>query len=138
MLFHLSSPIRIAQRITSAVALETYATGQSNANLVLREIYWGIAWLADIFHRCELKTSHARAECTGSVMEALVTALRPAKLQQPLFEVANTIAHHLRCSRAVIGTVENQTAKVKALSNATLFENNTALICIDLSRSSKK
>ena len=124
----ISYPIRIAQRIAGAVALETRVTSQSNADIVLRKIHWGVAWLADIFHRRELEKNNARVERIGSVMEAVATSLRPTKLQQTLFEVANTVAHHLRCSRTAIGMVENQTVKVKALSNAASFEKNTALV----------
>ena len=122
-----SYPIRVADRIVGAVALETHPTRPANVNDILREIHWGIAWLADIFHQRELQSATTRVDRIGSVMETVASALRPVKLQQSLFEVANTTARHLRCSRAAIGLVHDETMKLAALSDAAWFEKNTSV-----------
>lgn len=124
----ISYPIQVGDRIAGAVALETFSSEQTSINRALREIHWGIAWLADIFNRRELQLADAKATRIASVMEALATSLRSAKLQQTLFEVANSIARQLKCSRTAIGIVHREAVKVAALSDAAWIEKNTNLV----------
>jgi Barrel-sandwich domain of CusB or HlyD membrane-fusion/GAF domain len=121
-------PIQIAERLLGAVVLEISARPDPEVHALLRQLHWGIAWLHDLSRRREMAANEARAERIGTVMETLATALRPGRLQQVLFDVANHVAQHLRCSRVAIGLVEDDKARVAALSNAAWFEKNANIV----------
>jgi hypothetical protein len=121
-------PIVVMERTVGVVALELLASDEARIGAAARQLHWGIAWISDLLHRREAQQAGARIERIGSVMEAVATALRPATLQQTLFEVANHLARHLRCSRAVIGLVDGHSVRVAALSDAAWFEKNSAVV----------
>lgn len=121
-------PIEVSQRLLGAVVLEVSARPESEVHALLRQLHWGIAWLHDLSRRRDMAANEIRAERIGSVMEAMATALRPGRLQQVLFDVANHVAQHLRCSRVAIGLVEDDKARVAALSNAAWFEKNSNIV----------
>lgn len=125
---HIAYPIEASHHMLGAVVLEAKDRSEADLASLLREIHWGMAWLYDWFHRQELATSEAKANRIGSSMEVLATALRKGKLQQTLFDVANQIGQHLRCSRVAIGLADKDTLRVLALSNAAWFEKNANIM----------
>ena len=125
---HVAYPIEASQRMLGAVVLEATDRAEADLATLLRDIHWGMAWLHDWFHRQELATCEAKTERIGSSMEVLATALRKGKLQQILFDVANQIGQHLRCSRVAIGLANEDTLRVFALSNAAWFEKNANIM----------
>lgn len=125
---HVAYPLEVSQRMLGAIVLEATDRTEVEVASLLRQIHWGIAWLHDGFHRRELVTYQAKTERIGSAMEVLATALRKSKLQQTLFDVANQIGQHLRCSRVAIGLAQDDVLRVHALSNAAWFEKNASIM----------
>lgn len=121
-------PVQVLDRTIGAVALEIAVSDQAKIAAALRQLHWSIAWISDLFHRRELQQAAAKTQLIGSVMEGIATALRPAKLQQSLFDVANHLARQLRCSRVAIGLTEGHAVRVAALSDAAWFEKNTSVV----------
>lgn len=125
---HIAYPLEVSQRVLGAVVLEATDRPESEIATLLRQIHWGIAWLHDWFHRRELATNAIRTERIGSALEVLATALRKSKLQQSLFDIANHISQHLRCSRVAIGLAQDDVLRIQALSNAAWFEKNANIM----------
>jgi Barrel-sandwich domain of CusB or HlyD membrane-fusion/GAF domain len=121
-------PLQLMDRTIGAVALEIWVADDAKVSAVLRQLHWGVAWISDLFHRRELQEAGAKIERIGSVMEGVATALRESTLQQTLFEVANHLARHLRCSRVAIGLTEGHSVKVAALSDAAWFEKSSSVV----------
>src|SRR5258706_176255 len=110
------------------VLLQSGQTDNYVVSAVLRLLHWSVAWISDLFHRREVQDAGAKIERIGSVMEGVATALRQASLQQTLFEVANHLARHLRCSRVALGLTEGHSVKVAALSHAPWFEKKSSVV----------
>ncbi len=121
-------PLQVMDRTIGAVALEIWVSDEAKVSAVLRQLHWSVAWISDLFHRRELQEAGAKLERIGSVMEGIATALRQGRLQQTLFEVANHLARHLRCSRVALGLTEGHSVKVAALSDAAWFEKNSSVV----------
>lgn len=121
-------PIEVSQRMVGAVVLEAGARPEAEVHALLRQLHWGVAWLHDLFNRRELAINQGKSERIGSVMEVLATALRRARLQQTLFDIANHVGRQMHCSRVAVGLVTNGSLKVAALSNAAWFEKNTSVV----------
>lgn len=121
-------PLEVSKRMLGAVVLEVTDRTEVEVSSLLRQIFWGLAWLYDWFHQRELTSATTKTEHIGSVLEVLATALRKGKLQQILFDVANQIGQHLRCSRVAIGLAQNDNLRVFALSNAAWFEKNANIM----------
>lgn len=125
---HVAYPIEVSQRMVGAVVLEASARPEAEVHALLRQLHWGVAWLHDLFNRRELAINQGKSERIGSVMEVLATALRRARLQQTLFDIANHVGRQMHCSRVAVGLVTNGSLKVAALSNAAWFEKNTSVV----------
>lgn len=125
---HIAYPLEVSQHMLGAVVLEAGDRAEAEVAALLRQMHWGIAWLHDWFHRQELARFGTKTERIGSAMEVLATALRKNKLQQTLFDVANQVGQHLRCSRVAIGLAKDDALRVQALSNAAWFEKNANIM----------
>ena len=102
---HIAYPVELSKRMVGAVVLEAAVRSEAEVHAMLRQLHWGIAWVRDLFHRHEVVNSQSKSARIGSVMEVIATALRPNRLQQTLFDIANHVARQLQCSRVAIGTV---------------------------------
>jgi multidrug resistance efflux pump len=125
---HVAYPVEIAQRMVGSVVLEVTPRPEPEIHALLRQLHWGIAWLYNLSQRRELTSLETKADRIGSVMEVLTTALQQNRLQQALFDVANHVARHLDCSRVAVGLVDEDTVRIKALSNAAWFEKNANIV----------
>lgn len=124
---HIAYPLMVDEHIAGVVAVETVCP-DGEVGDVLREIHWGGAWLANLLAGRELSEAIRAKERVGSVLEATAVALRHGKLQQALFEVANTLRQHFACARVAIGLVDLATVKLTALSEAATFEKRSSLV----------
>lgn len=125
---HVAYPIEVSQRMLGSVVLEATHRSDTEVHGLLRQLHWGIAWLHELSYRRELAATEIKADRIGSVMEILATALLQTRLQQALFDVANHVARHLKCSRVAIGLVKETNVRVAALSNAAWFEKNANIV----------
>lgn len=125
---HIAYPVEISKRMVGAVVLEAVARSEAEGHAMLRQLHWGIAWLRDLFHRHEVANSQNKSARIGSVMEVIATALRPNRLQQTLFDIANHVASQLHCSRVVVGMVADGSLRVAVLSHAAWFEKNSSIM----------
>lgn len=124
---HIAYPLMVDDHIAGVVALETVCP-DSEVGEVLREIHWGSAWLANLLAGRELNEAIRAKERVATVLEVTTVALRHGKLQQALFEVANTLRQHFACARVAIGLVDEASVKLVALSEAATFEKHTSLV----------
>lgn len=125
-LMHIAYPLTLGQRIDGIVALEA-ACSDEQVGDVLREVHWGSAWLANLLGARELDEAIRGKERVSSVLEFMAVALRHGKLQQSLFDLANTLRRHFACARVAIGVVDLARVKLTALSEAATFEKSTSL-----------
>ena len=125
---HVAYPIEVSQRMLGSVVLEATPRSDAEIQALLRQLHWGIAWLHELAYRRELASLEIKADRIGSVMEILTTALQQTRLQQALFDVANNVARHLKCSRVAVGLVDEDTVRIGALSNAAWFEKNANIV----------
>lgn len=124
---HVAYPLMVDERIAGVVALEVVCSDREVGD-VLQEIHWGSAWLANLLAGRELDEAIRGKERVGSVLEVTAVALRHGKMQQALFEVANTLRQHFDCARVAIGLVNQVTVKLAAISESATFEKHTALV----------
>ena len=125
---HLAYPAQVNGRMVGAVVLEAARRSEAQVHELLRQLHWGVAWLHDLIYRRECIALAGKGERIGSVMDVLATALRPARLQQVLLDVANQLTGQLRCTRVAIGLVDGTSVKVAALSSAAWFDKNASIM----------
>lgn len=124
---HIAYPIKVDERIAGVVVIEA-ASSQVDVGLIMREIHWGGAWLANLLAGRELSEAVRGKERVGSVLETTAIALRHGKLQQALFDVANTLRQRFDCARVAIGVTNGVSVRLAALSEAATFEKHTTLV----------
>ncbi len=124
---HLTYPLFTGQNIAGVVVLEAACTEQQ-VPVILRDVHWAAAWLSNMLIERDLDQAEKSQQRIASVMETLAVALRHGKLQQALFEVANTLRHHFASSRVAIGLVKGIKVKMAALSEAATFEKHSLLV----------
>lgn len=126
-IIHMAYPVLVDKKVAGVVALDV-GCDQTEIQAVLRQLYWGSAWLVNVFGRRELDAAVAARERIGTVLEALAVALRHGKFRQAVFEVASELRQILGCAQVAIGLAENASVRVVALSEAATFEKRTPLI----------
>ncbi|QJC56036.1 hypothetical protein HC248_01320 [Polaromonas vacuolata] len=124
---HIAYPVLMGSRVGAVVALDMSGLDE-DVQLALRHIHWASAWLTNMFSQRELDLATQGQERLGSVLEIVVSALRHAKFQQALFEVANQLRQRFKASRVAIGLAEHALVKVTALSEAATFERHSPMV----------
>ncbi|MFC5301384.1 HlyD family efflux transporter periplasmic adaptor subunit [Azospira restricta] len=124
---HIAYPLMLGNRVDGVVVIES-ACNDEDVELILREIHWGSAWLANLLGARELEEALQGRERLSGVLEATAVALRQGSFQQTLFEVASDLRMRLGCSRVAIGLVKDMGVSLAVLSDAATFERNTPLV----------
>ncbi len=124
---HLAYPVMVGEQIGGIVVVESDCA-EWDVGAIFREMHWGSAWLSNLLAGRELGEAVRERERVGSVLEVTAVALRHGKLQQALFEVANTLRQRFACARVAIGLAEQSSIKLVALSEAATFEKHAALV----------
>lgn len=119
-------PVIVDDCAVGAVSLETLPN-PLRAQQILRHLHWGLGWIVESLQRRQTLQSTEQAARTLSVLESVATALRPGKLREILFEVANDVSRKLECARVGIGLVDQETVHLTALSDAAWIERSTPL-----------
>lgn len=119
-------PVLVGERLAAAVVVEMLPN-PVRATELLRHLHWGLGWLVEALQRREMEQGVQQGTRTLSVMEAVATALRPGKLLEILFEVANDVSRRLECSRVGIGLADDEAVTLKVLSDTAWIEKNSAL-----------
>lgn len=119
-------PVLVGDRLAAAVVVEMLPN-PARATEMLRHLHWGLGWLVEALQRRELEQSTLQSTRTLTVMEAVATALRPGKLQEILYEVANDVSRRLGCARVGIGLADQEAVALKVLSDTAWIEKNSAL-----------
>ncbi|MBC5782985.1 HlyD family efflux transporter periplasmic adaptor subunit [Ramlibacter sp. USB13] len=119
-------PVLMGDRVAGAVVLEMLPN-PARATELLRHLHWGLGWVLEALQRRDTEQATTRSARILSVMESVATALRPGKLHEILFEVANDISRRLGCARVGIGLARHEAVELKVLSDTAWIERNSAL-----------
>jgi RND family efflux transporter MFP subunit len=119
-------PVMIGERVAGAVVLEMLPN-PARATELLRHLHWGLGWVIEALQRRDTEQAATRSTRILSVMESVATALRPGKLHEILFEVANDISRRLGCARVGIGLAQHESVQLKVLSDTAWIERNSGL-----------
>lgn len=125
--FQIAYPVLSGERPCAVVAIDT-GCGPDQVQSTLREIHWGMAWLANLFGHRDWEEAGRGRERVGAVLEALAVALREGRFQQVLFDACNDLRGRLGASRVAIGLVRGGHVRVAALSEAATFEKHSPLV----------
>lgn len=124
---HIAYPLMLGNRIDGVVVLET-ACFKDQVDVILKEIRWDSAWLANLLGARELDEAIQGRDRLSSVLEVTAVALRHGTFQQALFEMTNELRQRFACARVAFGLVEAASVRVAALSEAAVFEKNTPIV----------
>lgn len=119
-------PVLVGERVAGAVVVEMLPNA-ARATELLRHLHWGLGWVVEALQRRDAELGVAHGARTLSVMESVATALRPGRLHEILFEVANDVSRRLDCARVGIGLASHETLTLKVLSDTAWIEKTSAL-----------
>jgi multidrug efflux pump subunit AcrA (membrane-fusion protein) len=119
-------PVVMGERVAGAVVLEMLPN-PARATELLRHLHWGLGWVLEALQRRDTEQAATRSTRILTVMESVATALRPGKLHEILFEVANDVSRRLGCARVGIGLARHEAVELKVLSDTAWIERNSSL-----------
>ncbi len=122
---HIAYPLGDREHLLGAVVVEASASPENEAQVLLRELHWGLGWLQELLARRETLRFERKLKQLGTVTEIISASLQQTPSRQSFLDIVNQITRYLACSRVLLGVVEHGTIKIEAVSDAAWFEANS-------------
>jgi biotin carboxyl carrier protein len=126
--FHVAFPVRATGRLHGVVALEIDSRPQEELQSAMRQLQWGVAWLANWALRKEADQSSRITERITTVLDLAAVTLQEECLQASATAFVTMLANRLDCDRVSIGFLKGKQVKVRALSHSAQFGKELSLI----------
>jgi multidrug resistance efflux pump len=120
-------PLIVDERLHGVCAI-VVSNSVSPAQLVMRQLQWGAAWIELLLRREESTAQAEQRERTGAAMDLLATLLEHPRLEEAATAFVTEFALRLQCDPVSIGFVRRGRCKVFAISHSAAFGNRMDLI----------
>lgn len=121
-------PIEVGQAIFGVVVLELEKRGEAELQEALRQLHWGIAWLADRFHRGKLEQAEVIQQRMMTVLDLAATSVEHENFKAAASSFVTELATSLQCDRVSIGFVSHDKTEVLAISHSAHFKAQSNLV----------
>ncbi len=121
-------PIDLSGKIYGVVVLELYARPMEEAQEVMRQLHWGVAWLEVMLRRTDAQSAADHNERLRHVLDLLVSAVEQERFQPAAMALVTQMATKLECDRVSLGFKDGQKLRVKALSHSAEFGRQMNLL----------
>ena len=125
--FHVAYPVWIGKNVQGVAALEISSRAQTELQLAMRQLKWGVAWLQNWLLRQSMRPARAGKRMTA-VLEIVGLTLEEPRFKSAATAVATELAARFKCDRVSIGFLARNQIKVQALSHSAQFAKRMNLI----------
>ena len=125
--FHVAYPVWIGKKVQGVAALEISSRAQTQLQLAMRQLQWGVAWLQNWLLRQSSRPARAGTRMT-TVLELAGLTLEEPRFKSASTAVATELASRFKCDRVSIGFLVRGQVKVRALSHSSQFTKQMNLI----------
>nr|GAJ37036.1 hypothetical protein BDOA9_0162540 [Bradyrhizobium sp. DOA9] len=120
-------PLMIDERLHGVCAI-VVSNSTLPAQLVMRQLQWGAAWIELLLIRKENTSQAEQRERTGTALDLLATLLEHGRLEEAATAFVTEFALRLQCDPVSIGFVRRERCRVFAISHSAAFGNRMDLI----------
>ncbi len=125
--FHVAYPVWIGNAVQGVAAFEIASRAQTQLQLAMRQLQWGVAWLQNWLLRQSTRPARAGKRMT-TVLELVGLTLEEPRFKSAATAVATELAARFECDRVSIGFLTRGQVKVRALSHSAQFAKRMNLI----------
>ena len=118
---HIAFPVEVDSRIYCVVAIEVTARSENGLKALLRELFWGTAWLQNLI----LKRSHVEsaklAERLETVLDLVAATLEEEQFRLAAISFVTELSTELHCERVSYGSWDGKKVRIHAISHTSDF-----------------
>ncbi|RLB05272.1 MAG: histidine kinase [Deltaproteobacteria bacterium] len=119
--YHVACPIEVHSRVFGVVSLEVEPRPESELKLLLRELFWGIAWLQNlILKQSEAETTRLR-DRLETVLDLVAASLEEDHFQAAAISFVTELSTKLGCERVSYGSWNGKKIRIHAISHTSDF-----------------
>jgi len=126
-IFHVSVPFYQQNESVGAVAIELVNVNESNINLAIRHLQWGVKWI-DVFLRGSNKFKSIANEQLSIVLQLLTCALDNTRLQAATTQITTELSNALGCERVSLGFNKGNKIEIIAISNTAQINKKSNVV----------
>ena len=119
--FHLAYPVEVSSRLYGVVVIEVGFRTDSELQIILRQLHWGIAWLENLFLRLDEGESIEANERLIKIMELVAVIVEQDGFQAAATAFVTDLAAQLSCERVSYGILKDNKIQISALSHSAEF-----------------
>ncbi len=127
---HIAFPVEVDKVIYGLVVLEIPASASNMLQAIMRQLYWGSAWLTTYLLKEHQHPVSASDKNYGQVLDLVATSLEQESFHASAITLATELATQLQCDRVSVGFLNKHHMKVVALSHSAEFEKKANLISL--------
>ena len=125
-LTQIALPIEFETKLYGVVVLGVSSREKRELTDIRRRLYWGSAWLINIFLQDDLHRAESKVERAALALDIGLLVLEKPDLNEGLFALVNTLAVKLGLRRVSVGLAsKGHDIKVKAVSHAAHFKRQS-------------
>lgn len=121
-------PIDLRGVLCGAAVIEVPALSDTHVQAIMRQLYWGAAWLELLFARDAVAAEQETRERVQTALDLVATSVGHERFYASAMALVNTLAASLSCDRVSIGFVKRGRAWVAAVSHSAEFKEQTNLV----------
>lgn len=126
--YEIAYPLEVEDRLHGVVVLEVAPRPQPELQAVLRQLYWGTAWLEVLFRRQETTRAASVRDRLRTVLDLLATALEHDRFYEAATAFVTALATKLDCDRVSVGFLKGAHVRVRGMSHSAEFGKETNLV----------
>ncbi|MCM8624482.1 HlyD family efflux transporter periplasmic adaptor subunit [Accumulibacter sp.] len=121
-------PVDVEGELHGAVVLDVADRADGSLQQVLRQLHWGIGWLATLFLRTRRLADALALERARSALDVLAVAGEHHRLGPMALALVNDLASRFACERVALGIDRRGRARLQALSHSAFFEKKSQFV----------
>ena len=127
-LFSAAYPVRVADKLYGAAALEIAPREHRSLQHAMRQLQWGVALLENRLMRHEVEQDTAAQARVTTVLDLTAGILQEKRFRAAATSFATVLATRFGCDRVSVGFLKGRHVKVHALSHSAQFKKQMNLI----------
>ncbi len=125
---HIGFPIELSEKIFGLVVVDIPATDSESLQVIMRELFWGSAWLTVRLSKDQQKPAASDKLGYGQVLDLLAVPLEQETFYASALALVTELSTQLLCDRVSIGFLLKAHIKVVAVSHSAEFSSKANLI----------
>ncbi len=119
--YHVACPVEVQSRVYGVVSLEVAPRPERELKGLLRQLYWGIAWLQNLVLKQSGAETTRLSERLKTVLDLVAVSLEEDDFQLAAISFVTELVTRLGCERVSYGSWNGKKIRVHAISHTSDF-----------------